>query len=304
MLEKNQAGLSSLPPEEEGIQVALMIGNSRLHWALFVGTTLQETWDTEHLNAEAVEQLSQWRPLSAIAHSQLPFLEQSGRDLASWDSLKHSALLSAPMREALSSSPVPLVFASVVPTQTALWQTYPHVRNITLDCLSLQGLYPTLGIDRALAVIGAGTELGWPVLVIDAGTALTLTGADVNQHLVGGAILPGLGLQLSSLKQKTAALPEVSLPECLPPRWALETPGAIQSGVIYTVMAGVKDFIEEWWREFPDSSIAVTGGDRLALLTYLQEAFPQIAAAIIEAPHSIFWGMSATLRSQKESVIS
>jgi type III pantothenate kinase len=46
--------------------------------------------------------------------------------------------------------------ASVVPRQTALWQNYPGVQVITLDSLPLQDVYPTLGIDRALALWGLG----------------------------------------------------------------------------------------------------------------------------------------------------
>jgi type III pantothenate kinase len=235
------------------MKFALMIGNSRLHWARFSDAIIEETWDTEHLSGDAVNQLSSQFYLSAV--------------------------------------PLPLVIASVVPAQTALWQNYPNLRIITLDELPLRGLYPTLGIDRALAVLGAGIKLGFPVLVIDAGTALTFTGADVNQCLVGGAILPGLTLQLSSLGQKTAALPLISLPETLPPRWAMDTVTAIQSGVIYILMAGVKDFMADWLRLFPDGKIAVTGGDRTFLLTYLQALCPDLANLIVEAPEAIFWGI-------------
>lgn len=253
------------------MQIALMIGNSRLHWALFADAALLATWDTEHLHPDAVEQLSQWIP-GEPGKAFFPHLGEP-RGLR---------------------SPLPLLLASVVPAQTALWQNYPNLSMITLDRLPLQGLYPTLGIDRALALWGAGTKLGWPILVIDAGTALTFTGADVNRCLIGGAILPGLGLQLSSLGQKTAALPTVKLPESLPPRWAADTPGAMQSGVVYATVAAVKDFIENWQQEFPDSQIAMTGGDRTWLLSYLQAAFPQVATTVIDAPHAIFWGMSDT----------
>jgi hypothetical protein len=50
----------STPTTEEANSVkenwlALMIGNSRLHWAWFVGVTLKEAWDTDHLPAAAVE---------------------------------------------------------------------------------------------------------------------------------------------------------------------------------------------------------------------------------------------------------
>jgi type III pantothenate kinase len=96
-----------------------------------------------------------------------------------------------------SSRLIVLSLASVVPNQTALWQDYSNVHEITLDQVPLQGIYPTLGIDRALALWGAGETWGWPMLVIDAGTALTLTGADANRCLIGGAILPGLACSFS-----------------------------------------------------------------------------------------------------------
>src|SRR4028118_1169641 len=41
------------------IKIALAIGNSRLHWGLFAGSTLEKTWHTEHLNADAVSRISE-----------------------------------------------------------------------------------------------------------------------------------------------------------------------------------------------------------------------------------------------------
>jgi len=85
------------------------------------------------------------------------------------------------------------------------------------------------------------------------GTALTLTGADADHCLVGGNS-PGVGLQLQSLAQRTGGLPLVDIGDLasLPPRWALNTTEAIQSGVIYTI-AGIRDFIEAWRQDFPRS---------------------------------------------------
>jgi type III pantothenate kinase len=148
-----------------------------------------------------------------------------------------------------------------------------------------------LGIDRALALWGAGEIYGFPVLVIDGGTALTFTGADASGRLVGGAILSGLRSQLRSLATNTAALPEVELPTQMPPRWALNTPEAIKSGTIYTLIAGIQDFVTAWREEFPDSKVVITGGDRSYLLHYLQIYSPEISAAVIADPHLIFWGM-------------
>jgi type III pantothenate kinase len=187
---------------------------------------------------------------------------------------------------------IPILLASVVPKQTMLWQQLNNVKVLALADLPLNNLYPTLGIDRGLAILGVGTQLGWPALVIDAGTALTFTGVDGEQNLVGGAILPGLKLQFSTLSQQTAALPTVEMPVKLPPRWGLGTPEAIKSGILYTLLAGIRDFIEAWLQEFPNSSIAITGGDRHVLLTYLEIEFPEIAMKIQGAAEAIFWGMS------------
>jgi type III pantothenate kinase len=289
------SNLKSLLTSKEQIKIGLAIGNSRLHWGLFAGETLQKTWDTEHLSASAVLQLSEEEKAAYLVKTVMRSIEENfSKNLLSLPIILD---ISSPRR--LPFVAIPLVLASVVPEQTALWQSYPDVQIITLERLPLQGLYPSLGIDRALALLGAGTQLGWPILVIDAGTALTFTGADVNRHLVGGAILPGLGLQLSSLGEKTAGLPLISLPDNLPLRWAADTVGAIESGVVRGVVAAVKDFIEDWRSLFPDSKIALTGGDRTLLLKYLVSASPDTAATIIEAPQVIFWGMNKSVVSSQ-----
>lgn len=285
------ASTSNLTPGLTGkgqIKIALAIGNSRLHWGLFAGKTLEKTWDTEHLKTDAVSLFSKEERAEYLVQTVM----RSIGEISAHNLLDIPATPAVSSPHTLSLVPLPLVVASVVPHQTAIWQSYPDVRIITLDQLPIGGLYPTLGIDRALALLGAGNQFGWPVLLIDAGTALTFTGGNVNRYLIGGAILPGLGLQLSSLGKKTAALPLVSLPESLPRRWATNTAGAIQSGVVYATVAGVRDFIEDWRCLFPDSKIAITGGDRTLLLQYLTSAFPDTATSVIDAPDAIFWGIS------------
>lgn len=268
----------------------MAIGNSRSHWGLFAGETLQEIWDTEHIQIAAVNQLSSREKTEYLLQTVKGSIAQTAsKNLLNFATI--SATNPVANIRSVPTLPLPLVLASVVPEQTAIWESYPGVRVLTLDRLPLQGLYSSLGIDRALALFGTGTKLGWPILVIDAGTALTFTGADVNQSLVGGAILPGLGLQLSSLGAKTASLPLASLPEKLPQRWAADTESAIHSGVVRVAVAGVRDFIEDWQQLFPSSKIAITGGDRTLLLKYLTEAYPDTASAVIEAPAAIFWGM-------------
>ncbi len=151
-----------------------------------------------------------------------------------------------------------------------------------------------MGINRALAVLGSGENYGFPSLVIDGGTALTFTGVNQHRQLIGGAILPGLGLQFQSLSLKTAVLPRLNflnLPQSLPNRWAMNTEDAIASGIIYSLLSGIMGFIEDWLKQFPDSKIIFTGGDGERLLSYLKEIYPDIANDCKFDPNLIFWGM-------------
>lgn len=59
-------------------------------------------------------------------------------------------------------------------------------------------------------------------MVVDCGSALTFTAADARGKLAGGAILPGVRLQLAVLGTRTAQLPsDIVLPDELPPRQGL-----------------------------------------------------------------------------------
>ncbi len=255
--------------------LALMIGNSRLHWGWFQGKQLRQQWDTAHFSeAEMTAVIEHWmgdRP----PDSSLPLGLQ-----------------------AVPQAKLPLWLASVVPQQVPLWQRYPATHLITRDQIPLANQYATLGIDRSLALWGAGQTYGFPVLVIDGGTALTLTAADEQQRIVGGAILPGVWLQLRSLAQQTAALPEVplALSQALPPRWATNTPEAMQSGVMYALLAGVQEFVVDWLETWSEGAIAFTGGDGHWLHHHLQRRIPTAAQRLHHDPGLIFKGIAA-LRS-------
>jgi type III pantothenate kinase len=231
----------------DNIWIALAIGNSRYHWAWFLNTQLQSSWDTAYIGLERVGSQLKLLPLDLQ------------REID---------------RRQIYISTVPIYLISVVPSQTTIWQKLSRVKQITLDDIPLLDLYSTLGIDRAVAIFGAGEVYGYPVLVIDGGTALTITGVDNDRHLVGGAILPGLKLQLNSLSIGTAALPQVELPTQLPPRWSNNTNDAIASGILHTISAGIAGFIDDWERLYPHSQIILTGGDGELMMGYLKTILP------------------------------
>jgi type III pantothenate kinase len=263
------------------IWIALAIGNSRYHWAWFLNTQLQTSWDTNYLTTAEIDRLG------------------SGELNANFLELLPTNLSALVEKEQHEIDRIPIYLCSVVPSQTAAWQQVARVKQITLADIPLLSLYPTFGIDRALALSGAGANYGYPALVIDGGTALTITGVDRDRALVGGAILPGLRLQFRSLVVGTAALPDVVLPERLPPRWSAQTEGAIASGIVYTVSSGIKDFIEDWQHKFPDSNVIFTGGDGEVLATYLQSLLsPEIGVKISVDLRLIFQGFAAIVSSK------
>ena len=236
--------------------LGLMIGNSRLHWSYFQSGELKRTWNTSHVTSL----------------NELPG--------TLYEELKNYFL-----------AKIPLYVASVVPSFTKIYFTLPQARIIDTRLIPLKNVYPTMGIDRILALWGGGCRYGFPCLVIDSGTALTFTGADTNQNVIGGAIIPGVRLQLKSLFFNTASLPEIDIISGIGPRWANNTPCAIQSGVIYTIVAGIKDFSRDWLSKYPNSRVILTGGDALLLSEYLKNLEPEFCDRLIIDSNLIFFAM-------------
>ena len=69
----------------------------------------------------------------------------------------------------------------------------------------------TLGADLLTAAVGALDLYQPPLLLVDMGTATTVTVLDEQGAFRGGAILPGANLALSSLAGGTALLPDIPL---------------------------------------------------------------------------------------------
>ncbi len=269
------------------IWIALAIGNSRYHWAWFLNTQLQSSWDTSYLTIDAIDRIMS---VPDRLHDRIGF------DRQDCGGLLPSNLLQTISDRQITISEIPIYLCSVVSSQTKIWQQFSQVKQITLTDIPLVDLYSTLGIDRALVVLGAGENYGYPVLVIDGGTALTITGIDRDRRLFGGAIMPGVKLQFQSLSMGTAALPEIAIPLQLPDRWNNSTEGAIASGILHTINSGISNFINNWWQLFPESKIIFTGGDGEILTQYLRSSLPTYLDERVSFDrHLLFTGILATI---------
>ncbi|MGN8224818.1 type III pantothenate kinase [Gracilimonas sp. BCB1] len=118
----------------------------------------------------------------------------------------------------------------------------------------------TLGVDRFLACYGATNQTNGSVVVIDAGTALTIDFMDQDSVYHGGLIAPGLSSFTGILPQKAPALPSVELeiPETWPGKSTIDSLKWGQAGFYKMAMEGVLQQYEEAFGEF---ELFITGGD-------------------------------------------
>jgi type III pantothenate kinase len=118
------------------------------------------------------------------------------------------------------------------------------------------------GVDRVLNVAAAYEQMGKACVVVDAGTAVTVDCCDDKGEFLGGAIAPGVRMQLEALHEKTAQLPRVERFEPPHEPFGRNTREAILNGVYHGIRGMVKELVENYATElgaWPD--IIATGGD-------------------------------------------
>ena len=120
----------------------------------------------------------------------------------------------------------------------------------------------TLGMDRLAAVVGARAMFpGKDLLVINAGTCLTMDFISGDGVYHGGSIAPGLEMRLRALNQFTGKLPLESPAKENIPLTGNTTSESILSGVINGMIAETDGFIAQYQKQYPQLSVVLSGGD-------------------------------------------
>lgn len=118
----------------------------------------------------------------------------------------------------------------------------------------------TLGCDLVVGGVAVIAYYGTPAIVIDLGTATTITAIDKDSCFRGGAILPGVKLSYNALAAGTSLLPNISI---APPKKciATNTVDCMRSGAVYGSAAMIDGMIDRMESELgmPCKLIA-TGG--------------------------------------------
>ncbi|MEW6076011.1 MAG: type III pantothenate kinase, partial [Candidatus Omnitrophota bacterium] len=132
-----------------------------------------------------------------------------------------------------------------------------------------------VGQDRLVTAYAASKLYGYPALVVDAGTAITLDVISGKKAYLGGMIVPGLKMSLDALYKDTALLPYVQLskPNNL---IGTDTKSSILSGVVFGLSVLVEGMVNKLKAKFGASAIVVGTGGSIHFLSRYCKIFTHI----------------------------
>ncbi|MEE1031984.1 MAG: type III pantothenate kinase [Ruminococcus sp.] len=128
-----------------------------------------------------------------------------------------------------------------------------------------------VGGDLIAAAVGAVAEYPTPLIIIDMGTATTVTVVDGKKNFIGGMILPGIRTSLDALTANAAQLSGIDL---VPPKRVIgrNTIECMKSGIINSNAAAVDGMITRIEEELGCKATAVaTGGLAKSIIPYCKE---------------------------------
>ncbi len=116
------------------------------------------------------------------------------------------------------------------------------------------------GADLVVADVAALREHKPPLIVIDMGTATTMSVLDQNGAHIGGCIIPGVRISMDALTDRTALLPGLQLDQ---PKRAIgrNTIDAMRSGIMMGTASMLDGMVERMEQELGSkTTVVVTGG--------------------------------------------
>jgi len=162
------------------------------------------------------------------------------------------------------------IISSVVPPVTNLIRT--SVEKITEKSVMIVGPGvknglnilmdnpAQVGSDLIVNAVAAIHEHKAPLIIIDMGTATTISVVDRNQNYIGGMIIPGIRISLDALTSRTSQLPRISLDA---PKKIIgkNTIDCMKSGVLNGNASCIDGMIDRIEKELGEhATVIATGG--------------------------------------------
>ena len=117
-----------------------------------------------------------------------------------------------------------------------------------------------LGSDLVVDAVAGINEYKAPMIIIDMGTATTLSVIDADKNYIGGMIMPGIMISHDSLLSRTSQLPRIALEE---PKKLIgtNTVECIKGGLLYGNAGAIDGICDRIKQEIgKDCTVVATGG--------------------------------------------
>lgn len=117
-----------------------------------------------------------------------------------------------------------------------------------------------LGSDQVVDAVAGINQYSVPQIIIDMGTATTVSVVDKNKNYIGGLIIAGMGTATNALISKTAQLPRINFekPEKV---IGTNTIDCMKSGMLYSNACALDGIIERIEEELGEKcTVIATGG--------------------------------------------
>lgn len=128
-----------------------------------------------------------------------------------------------------------------------------------------------LGSDRVADAVAAVNNYQAPIIIVDMGTATTISVIDHDKNFLGGMILPGLRASLDSLTNRTSQLPNISL---VPPKKIIgsNTIDCMKSGIINGTASSIDGIIDRIEDELGEKCTVIsTGGVSQTIIPFCKK---------------------------------
>ncbi len=118
----------------------------------------------------------------------------------------------------------------------------------------------SVGADLIVNAVAGLKYYGAPLIMIDMGTATTISVVDDKKNYIGGMIIPGVRVSLDALVGRTSQLPRISL-EAPKKLIGKNTIDCMKSGVVIAQAAMLDGMIQRIWEDMGEKiPVVATGG--------------------------------------------
>ena len=145
-----------------------------------------------------------------------------------------------------------------------------------------------IGADRLVVATAAHARFRRPLIVVDAGSAITIDCISKRGEFLGGAILPGIDMAANALHQMAARLPYVRI---RPPARTVgrHTTEAIHVGVVFGAAGAIQRIISEMKQELGGQPLVIATGGHARLVARICPEIRHVCPDLIFEGLRLVW---------------